>query len=236
MITDTERSYTISVIVPVRNEPPESLDNLSCLSECREITEIIVVDCSSQQQTIDKLNRLQLELARVKVIHTEIPGRALQMNVGTAHSKGDLLWFIHADTQVPLEGATIVSKSVTPEQQWGRFDVRFNTNSQSMKIVAFAMNLRSAITSVCTGDQAIFVTRELFTEIGGFPELAIMEDVALCKKLKQKSRMIRVQSQVTTSARRWETHGYLWTIVQMWMLRFLFWVRVSPHKLAKLYR
>ncbi len=226
----------LSVIVPVLNEHPSTLDNLAELARLDEVGEIIVVDASSQGATIDKLSALQVAFDRIEVIYTATPGRARQMNHGVTQATGQVLWFVHADTRVPDGAAACIVDSISAGQPWGRFDVRFNNSTKRMKLVAFAMNLRSAWTGVCTGDQAIFVSRDVFQKFGGFPDIAIMEDVALTKQLRHDARAIRIRHPVTTSARRWESHGYLKTVFQMWLLRLLFWMGVSPKALAKLYR
>ena len=227
---------TISAIVPVRNERPETLENLSVLVKQSGLLEVIVVDVSDNRSTINKLNQLQDQSESMRVIRAHTRGRSFQMNQGEIHARGNILWFIHADTRVPDKASELILDAVSPTRPWGRFDVQFNTNSILMKIVAFAMNLRSGLTGICTGDQAIFVTRDVFRQSGAFPEIAIMEDVALTKKLRRKAGPIRVRAPVITSARRWESHGYLWTIFQMWLLRLLYWVGVSPKTLIKLYR
>lgn len=227
---------TISAIVPVRNECPNTLENLSILVNRKNLLEVIVVDSSDLDTTVEKLNQLQDRYESLQVIRTNTPGRAYQMNQGEKYAIGEILWFVHADTKVPQGAANFIIDSISTKHPWGRFDVRFSSSSMLMKLVALTMNLRSGLTGICTGDQAIFVTRDLFRQLGGFPEIAIMEDVALTKKLKSQARAIRVRTPVETSARRWESRGYLWTIVQMGLMRFLFWVGVSPQTLARLYR
>ncbi len=227
---------SLSAIVPVRNENPAMLDNLAVLAQHKGMTEIIVVDVSDRYDTINKLDELQQCFEVLRVIKGETQGRAHQMNQGVAQAKGSIVWFIHADTQVPDGAPTQILDTVSPTQPWGRFDVQFSNSSNLMKLVAFAMNLRSAVSGICTGDQAIFISRDLFRNLGGFPEIPIMEDVALTQRLKRHSRALRIRQPVTTSARRWETHGYIKTILQMWLIRFLYWVGVSPHALSRMYQ
>ena len=227
---------TVSVIVPVRNEHPEVLEKLAALLDCDGILEVIIVDSSDQQPTLETLNWLQKSYPKFRLIHSNGIGRAVQMNLGEQHAQGSIAWFVHADTTVPNNAANIIKQSISPAQPWGRFDVRFNSSSPLMQLVASTMNIRSAMSGICTGDQAIFVERDIFQCIGGYPEIAIMEDVALSKRLKEIGRAVRVRTPVTTSARRWETSGFLQTIVQMWAMRTLFWIGVSPRKLARLYR
>ena len=227
---------TLSVIVPVRNEQPTTLESLVDLAHHAGVTEVIVVDTSDQHSTVDKLNALQTEFETIRVVHSQTPGRAHQMNQGGRLATGEILWFIHADTRVPPDAAARIVDSVSVNHPWGRFDVRFDNSSKRMKLVAFTMNWRSALTGICTGDQAIFLTRDLFDQLGGFPDIAIMEDVALTRQLKRTASAIRLRQPVTTSARRWESHGYLKTVVQMWLMRLLFWIGIAPGTLARLYR
>ncbi|MXW47677.1 MAG: glycosyltransferase [Gammaproteobacteria bacterium] len=227
---------TISVIVPVRNEDPDSLNKLTDLANLEGIAEVVIVNCSDQHSTTDKLKELQSKFNSLKVINSEIAGRAHQMNQGEAVASGSILWFIHADTSVPESSAESILKSISTEKPWGRFDIRFDNPSARMKLVAFAINLRSGVTWVCSGDQAIFLLRSQFHKMGGFPNIPLLEDIALTKKLRREAQAIRIRTPVTTSARRWETHGYLRTIFLMWLIRFLFWVGVSPATLARLYR
>ena len=197
---------------------------------------MVVVNCSDQHSTTDKLKELQSKFNSIRVINSEIAGRARQMNQGGAHASGSILWFIHADTSVPESAVEYILESISTKKPWGRFDIRFDNPSARMRLVAFAINLRSGLTGVCSGDQAIFLLRSQFQKMGGFPNIPLLEDIALTKKLRREAQAIRIRTPVTTSARRWETRGYLRTIFLMWLIRFLFWVGVSPRTLARLYR
>ena len=230
---ETAQRPTVSVIVPVRNELPEVLEQINQLARLEGILEVNVVDASDP---VSKQNVAALLDQSIKLIYTDIPGRAGQMNLGSENASGDILWFVHADTSVPDDAADFVSRSLSSHHTWGRFDVRFRSSAGLMKIVARMMNLRSALTKICTGDQAIFVDRAVFERIGRYPQIAIMEDIALSKKLKSSGSMARVRQPVETSARRWEKSGYVRTIVLMWVLRLLYWTGVSPTRLASIYR
>ena len=197
---------------------------------------MVVVNCSDLHSTTDKLKELQSKFNSLKVINSKVAGRAHQMNQGETLASGNILWFIHADTSVPESSAEYILESISTEKPWGRFDIRFDNQSARMKLVAFAVNLRSGLTGVCSGDQAIFLLRSQFHQLGGFPNIPLLEDIALTKKLRREAQAIRIRTPVTTSARRWETHGYLRTIFLMWLIRFLFWAGVSPKTLARLYR
>ena len=132
-----------------------------------------------------------------------------------------MLIFLHADTVLPANYRIELAKA----KVWGRFDVLFLSSSRVMKIIAFFINLRSRISGVATGDQAIFVSRDTFDSMGGFPELPIMEDVALCKRLRQLHRPYCSYAKVATSARRWEQNGVLRTVLKMWWYRLAYFLR-----------
>ncbi len=231
--TESIQRKTVSVVVPVRNEPSEILQQINPLASLEGVLEVIVVDASE--------HRLQSELSDIlhpfiTVICSDTAGRAAQMNLGSSRASGQILWFLHADTSVPDDAAKTISESVTASHPWGRFDVQFRSSAALMRLVARLMNLRSALTSICTGDQAIFVDRNVFNQVSGYPQIAIMEDVALSRKLKSSGSMVRIRTPVQTSARRWENCGYIRTIALMWIIRLLYWTGVSPTRLARLYR
>jgi len=164
-------------------------------------------------------------------------GRARQMNAGALKAAGDVLLFLHADTSLPERGIERLSAALErhPERHWGRFDVRFDQAGPVLELVARAMNLRSALTGICTGDQAVFVRRRDFLALGGFAPIPLMEDVELSRRLKRLSRPLRLRCRVLTSSRRWRVHGVWRTIWLMWRLRWLYWRGVPAHVLAKRY-
>lgn len=231
--TESVQQKTVSVIVPVRNESPEVLRQINPLVNLEGVLEVIVVDASERRLQSDLSDILH---PSISMVSSDTVGRAAQMNLGSSHASGRILWFLHADTSVPVDAAKIISKSVTASHPWGRFDVQFRSSAALMRLVAKMMNLRSALTGICTGDQAIFVDRIVFNQVGGYPQIAIMEDVALSRKLKPVGSMVRIRSRVETSARRWENCGHIRTIALMWMMRLLYWAGVSPTRLARLYR
>lgn len=224
----------VSIIVPVLNEAavvPELLRHLSGVGAWQTI----VVDGGSGDGTWERLNAAR---PAPDILCRSARGRAAQMNSGARRATGDLLLFLHADTRLPEGAIARITEALrpAPERRWGRFDVRFDHAGPTLKLVAAAMNRRSAWTSVCTGDQAIFVRREDFLDIGGFAALPLMEDIDLSRRLKRCSRPLRIREPVTTSSRRWRENGVWKTIFLMWRLRWLFWRGVPASTLAARYR
>ena len=226
----------VSAILPVRNETPDTLKNLQSLINLSGILEVILIDASDDRRTVDALEKFAESSPLVYLIHSEESGRAFQMNLGVQRARGTLLWFLHADTTVPRNSVKLMTNSLSKDHRWGRFDVQFDSSEPIMKIIAFFMNLRSALSGICTGDQAIFVEYDSFQRVQGYPNIAIMEDIEISKQLKKISPPARLKIPVSTSARRWESDGYFRTIIKMWLMRFLYWAGVSPDKLAKIYK
>jgi rSAM/selenodomain-associated transferase 2 len=153
------------------------------------------------------------------------------MNAGARAAAGDAFLFLHADTRLPATAAPQVLQALK-NHVWGRFDVQIESRHPLLKVVAWSMNLRSRLSGIATGDQAIFVRREAFP---GFPEIALMEDVAFSKQMKRRGAPACLRARVSTSGRRWEARGVLRTILLMWRLRLLYFLGARPERLARLY-
>ena len=163
-------------------------------------------------------------------------GRARQMNAGAARAAGEILLFLHADTHLPPGAVEAVQDALAdPSVVYGRFDVRFDRSGAAFRMIARLMNLRSRLTGISTGDQAIFVRRSAFERLGGYPEIALMEDIELTRRLKRIGRFAPLRLQVTTAARRWEENGIARTIVLMWTLRVLYFCGIGPDRLHRWY-
>jgi rSAM/selenodomain-associated transferase 2 len=159
-------------------------------------------------------------------------GRARQMNLGARLAQGSVLLFLHADTRLPDGALEALSATLDdPRVIGGRFDVSFDSSRPVFRMITFFMNLRSRLSGISTGDQAIFVRRPAFEAMGGYPDIPLMEDIELCRRLKRRGRLAALRLRVTTSARKWEREGALRTIALMWALRFLYMVGVSPTRL-----
>ncbi|MBX3301459.1 MAG: TIGR04283 family arsenosugar biosynthesis glycosyltransferase [Nitrospira sp.] len=225
---------TISVIIPTLNEERSLPQSLGCLS-ASDPTEIIIVDGGSTDRTLDLAQEFCARTTNARLI-TAPRGRASQMNEGAKASQGEVLLFLHADTQLPPQTERIVESALaSPSVVGGRFDVRFDNSSAWSQIISAFMNRRSRLTGIATGDQALFVRRDVFEALGGFSEIPLMEDIEFSRRLQQAGRITALRSTVVTSFRRWDTQGPLRTIFLMWTLRFLYWVGVSPHQLARVY-
>ena len=221
----------LSIIIPTLNEAPLIRKTLTCLQALRAAGhEVIVVDGGSADQT--------LELSRdlVDQALTCAPGRARQMNYGARLASGEILVFLHADTSLPEDAWAQLHKAfLRPRFVWGRFDVSFEPRSLSLDAIAFFMNWRSRLTSIATGDQVMFVHRSIFEQVRGFPEIALMEDIALSKRLKRVGRARCLPVTVTTSARRWLDQGVIRTVFLMWRLRLQFAFGGDPEQLSRRY-
>jgi hypothetical protein len=149
-------------------------------------------------------------------------------------ARGRTLWFLHLDTRVP-EGANTLVAGAGAATAWGRFDVRLSGDHLVLRGVERLMNLRSRLTGIATGDQGIFVRRDLFFDVGSFPEIPLMEDIALSRALKRHGRPLCLYPPLVTSSRRWERHGVLRTVLHMWLLRLAYSIGTSPERLARWY-
>ena len=220
----------ISIIIPVLNEASIIEETLRCLQPMRSSScELLVVDGGSTDNTPELAEPLA-----DRVVFAD-RGRAMQMNAGARISSGRVLWFLHADTCVSAAALKSVLDAVEAGRRWGRLDVRLSGRQPLLRLVEAGMNLRSRLTGIATGDQGIFVHRETFMAIGGFPDLPLMEDVEISRRLGRVGRPACLRVRVTTSSRRWETQGILATIALMWRLRFAHWCGQPVDKLAKIY-
>ncbi len=221
----------LSIIVPALDEAAGIVATLQALQPLRAAGhEVIVVDGGSSDGTPE----LARPLADRGIAAAR--GRASQMNAGAAAASGDVLLFLHADTRLPPGADRVVLDGLAASDAlWGRFDVRIEGRHPLLALVAWLMNRRSRLTGIATGDQAIFATRAAFAAAGGFPALALMEDVELSRRLKRVSAPLCLRERAVTSGRRWESRGVVRTIVLMWWLRFRYFLGASPERLRRTY-
>ena len=220
----------LCIVVPVLDEAPNLAACLGALQPLRQRgARVVVVDGGSSDDSL----AIARDLADLAFVGPR--GRARQMNAGAAACCGELLLFLHADTRLPHDADALVRRAMQGQRRWGRFDVAIDSPLPVMRVVEALMNLRSRWTGIATGDQAIFVRKDLFEQIGGFPDQPLMEDVALSTRLKRHGSPACMRERVTTSARRWERHGPWRTIVLMWRLRAAYFLGADPSKLALRY-
>ena len=222
----------LSIVIPVLNEAVRLQLGLSLLQPLRRRgVELIVADGGSDdgspgiaRQWVDTV----LETPR---------GRAHQMNAAASQARGEALLFLHADTELPEDADALVSAALQAGAAWGRFDVRIDGQSLWLPLVAFGMNWRSRWTGIATGDQAIFIRRDAFERIGGFPDQPLMEDIELSRRLLALGlQPACLRQRVTTSGRRWDERGALRTILLMWALRWRYWRGESAQSIWEAYR
>jgi rSAM/selenodomain-associated transferase 2 len=222
---------SLSIIVPVLNEAaalPDALPHLAALHA--QGAEVIVADGGSTDGSVGRWRAAADRMVQAP------RGRARQMNAGAAAASGEVLLFLHADTRLPEDALERIRTACRDGALWGRFDVRIRGDARMLAVVAALMNLRSRLTGIATGDQAIFVRRDAFLDAGGYPDQPLMEDIELSRRLKRTGRPACLRDKAVTSGRRWERSGVWRTILLMWRLRLLYWLGVPADALARSYR
>ena len=219
----------LSIVIPVLNEATGIEAMLLRLAAMRrEGAQLIVVDGGSEDGTA------ALAAPHADIVLSSKRGRALQMQAGALAASGDALLFLHADTVLPPHAGELIATALR-SHSWGRFDVALDGAHPVYRLIAAMMNLRSRMTSIATGDQAMFMRRDFYFTTGGFPPLALMEDIAFCKRARRLARPACLRERVLTSARRWEKHGVRRTVFLMWRLRLAYFLGADPDTLALRY-
>lgn len=217
------------VVVPIINEAniiPQALTGLSWLPK----NQIIFVDGGSSDGSAALLSE-----RGYKCVQSEA-GRAVQMNYGANISKSDIVVFLHIDTSFNSSNFLNIKKAYKQGYLSGRFNVKLSNNDIRYRIISFFINIRSRLTKISTGDQIIFVRRDVFNLIGGYEQIPLMEDVALSRQLRRLGCVACLKDTVITSSRRWQARGIVSTVILMWKLRLLYWLGVDVNKLSKMYR
>jgi rSAM/selenodomain-associated transferase 2 len=222
---------SLSIVMPVLNEEATLKTCLQTLQPLRQRgCELIVVDGGSN----DSSSAVAEPLA--DQVLTAAKGRANQMNAGAQAARGDVIWFLHSDSTPPSPADQLIIAALQKTKRvWGRFDVKLSGKQPLLRLVAALMNARSRLTGIATGDQGIFVTRAAFNQVGGYPAIPLMEDIAISRALKKLSRPICLRQRMITSSRRWEQNGILKTILLMWSLRLAYFLGVDPKRLVRIY-
>ena len=220
---------SIAVIVPVLNEAGRCEHLIKMLRDYRRQSQIVIVDGGSRDDTVRQLTQ-----AGFAVLQTE-PCRALQMNYGYSHLEADAYWFLHADCTPPHNAMELIRDHLDQGYGWGRFDVRLSGSNLIFRIIERMMNWRSCLTQVATGDQGIFIRGSLLRQIGGIPDISIMEDIALSKMLRSHGRCACVSDRMLVSSRRWEKNGIIYMTMLMWWLRLRYFMGADPQDLHRWY-
>lgn len=221
--------HCVSIVIPVLNEAPQLTATLNALQPLRNRCQLIVVDGGSHDGSPEQARPW------VDKVLAGPRGRAAQMNCGAKASDAGVLLFLHADTGLPDDAIDAILDALAAGYHWGRFDVRLDAQAPVFRLIAAMMNRRSRLTGIATGDQGIFVRREMFEAVGGIPAIALMEDIALSKQLKKQGKPACLRTTVLTSARRWQQHGIARTILLMWWLRLAYFFGADPDALAARY-
>ena len=221
----------LCVVMPVLNEAQAIEATLQALAPLRQCgARVVVVDGGSEDDTMAKAR------PHADAVISAPRGRAAQMNAGAALGWGEVLLFLHADTTLPDGADERLLQALTQGHLWGRFDVRIAGRHRMLAVVATMMNLRSRWTGIATGDQAMFMPREVFAQLGGFAPLPLMEDIDMSRRLRGLGAPACLRERVITSGRRWEQRGVWRTMALMWRLRWRYWRGESAHALAQDYR
>lgn len=225
----SDDSMGISVVIPALNESAAIESTLGCLTRLRGIREVVVVDGGSSDNTVAIASRY------CRVIASP-PGRAVQMNTGARNVSGNVILFLHADSIVTQKGIDLLARTINnPQIVGGGFGVEFDDNSVLFRLIALCSNMRARFFKVLFGDQGIFIRLDVFRNINGFPEIPIMEDWELCRKMKSAGKIVLLPATILTSSRRWRKYGIWKTIWLMHKIKLLYVLGVSPTELKKMY-
>lgn len=232
-------SVDVSIIIPVLNEAEgmaQRLENLLALrlSQSSPVFELLIVDGGSDDATAELVAACLSKSEEDRLLVSD-PGRARQMNTGARESRGSYLLFLHADTQLPPNILNLADQWLSRQLDWGFFPVRLSGSACLLRLVEQSMNWRSRFSGIGTGDQCLFVRRELFESCSGFADIALMEDIEFCQRLKRRSRPVIQADSVLTSSRKWEREGIIKTIFLMWRLRLKYFLGADPAELARIY-
>jgi rSAM/selenodomain-associated transferase 2 len=229
--TPTPDDARLSIVIPALNEAAVIEATLDALAPVvARGHEVIVDDGGSNDDTAARAR------AKGALVLGAPRGRARQMNAGAAQARHDTLLFLHADSRLPAEAdRQVLAGLAASRRAWGRFDVAIAGRSLWLRVVAWFMNRRSRLTGIATGDQAMFVRRDAFRRVGGFPPIALMEDIELSRRLKRLSPPLCLAARTVTSGRRWEARGVWRTILRMWRVRLAYFLGADPERLRRAY-
>lgn len=220
----------LSIIIPVLNEAAAITEQLPRWQQLQQAgCEVIVADGGS-----DDNSSSLLEL-HVDQLVSSAKGRAKQMNTAAKQASAAWLLFLHVDTELTVSIDEVIQQLAVSDAAWGFFRLRLSGQQWPFRVIERAINCRSRLTSVATGDQCLFVRADVFRCLAGYADIPLMEDVELSKRLRRLSRPLIINIPVVTSSRRWQQHGIIKTVLLMWRLRLAYFLGVSPQRLQQSY-
>jgi len=217
-----------SIVIPVLNEAAcldQSLAKLFALPEVTSLCEVIISDGGSADETLEIARRYPCSIVYGSV------GRAMQMNTASKTARGKFLLFLHADSTLP---ATFYN-NFEANAKWGFFRLRLSGDAFIYRVIEFTINLRASLSRVAGGDQGLYFNRHFFESLNGYPQIPLMEDIAICKMARCHAKPAIIESVIISSSRRWQDKGIFKTVILMWSLRLAYWLGVDPGRLYKLY-
>jgi rSAM/selenodomain-associated transferase 2 len=221
----------ISIVIPTLNEATNLPQTLAAIAAANHDCEVIIADGGSQDQT------REIGLASGAIVLPGNPGRATQLNQGAAQATGEIYLFLHADTRLPPNWAELVAQTLAnPQTIAGAFELAIDSPRWGLRLVEWGVKVRSRYCQLPYGDQAIFLRAKTFYQLGGFPEIPIMEDFQLVKQLQKLGTIVIVPAAVLTSARRWEKRGILQTTGLNQLIILGFYLGIAPSRLQTWYR
>jgi rSAM/selenodomain-associated transferase 2 len=221
-------SPQLSIIIPVLNEAgclDQGLARLFTLQWVTDHAEVIISDGGSKDDSLDIASRYPC-----KIVHSNA-GRATQMNTASKSAQGKYLLFLHADSDLPED----FYRFIEADAKWGFYRLRLSNDAYVYRIIEAAINLRTRVSRVAGGDQGLYFERHFFESLNAYPQIPLMEDIAICKTARRLAKPFVSVATISSSGRRWQDQGVVKTVLLMWALRLGYWLGVDPRRLHKIY-
>jgi len=224
-----ETQAGISVVVPTLNEGERIVPLLNQLAACPEV-EVIITDGGSSDNTLELCREFPVQVIM------NAPGRGAQMNAGARLASEEILFFLHADSEIEARVFNDIRQAIAQGYDWGCCQLRFDRSTRFYRMVARNSNRRARYFSICFGDQGIYCRKEFFERMGGFPETPFLEDLAFSEQARKYGRARIIPARITTSSRRFTQGGAWRTLLRMQLIKLLYRLGVKPERLIVLYK